>query len=454
MPILWNMFMPISCRPALLLAALLLTATVGCSGTAPSRPSADAETPGEDEPAKKGLFSAATRVEIETEHYVQGGKKSERVVRKGADGEPIPHGRFTSWHSNGKIWLDGTNFNGLKSGVWTEQNEEGQMVSQGSYREGLKDGRWVTFPEPKIRKEEDYRDGELRGERFFTQDDSGAYTVRVGTWREWHEPAGRTVVEQAGTKDQGKTPRSQPAQLKSEKRFVNGLEDGVWQVWNAAGQVLETRSYKLGQPDGVWKESHGADRLKSLREFRDGKPHGRMTVYFENGQVEEQGDYVDGERHGAWTSWLLNGQKTKEENYERGKLQGKITEWYLGQQIWYEGQYDQGQKTGEWVTLYKAEGGKPQQKRSVERYLAGKPEGVWEYWFPNGQLERHEEYAGGRPSGKWKAFYENGQQLAETDFKDGLPDGIHTRWTPDGKKEAVEVYEKGMLVNVQPGEKR
>jgi|GEM_PF-4038418 len=423
------------------LAAVLLCLT-SCNRPAPVAKKV-AEEPDSLPVSTKGFdlpsFSTVNKVELERTEYPEGGVMTECFIRRDADGNSVKHGKETTYYRNPRKLAEspkqseGEYSNGKKNGRWIEWDEKGMPIYEGTWRDGKKDGRWVTWNrEQKTQVEEEFRDDQLRSLRIYTQDPSGAFNVRNGDWAEYYAD---------------KKP-------KSIEHYVDNVEDGEWISWHEPDPKSptqlksEVRNYKNGKPDGTWLTTYASGARKSKREFRDGKPHGKVESWYEDGRKEEEGEYESGLKHGIWTTWLPNGQKTKQVEYVAGKAEGIANEWYLGEQVWITGRYIDGQKDGEWIEFYKAGKDDVPQKRSLERIKAGRRDGVSEFWFKNGKLERHEEYAEGRPVGTWTAWYDNGQQMTETHWVDGLPHGTHKRWSAEGRLLAEQVYEKGVLVKI------
>lgn len=59
-------------------------------------------------------------------------------------------------------------------------------------------------------------------------------------------------------------------------------------------------------------------------------------------------------------------------------------------------------------------------------------EGVWKYWYKNGQLWSECEYKGGMKNGKSTVYYDNGQKRYEGQYKDDKQVGIWRFWQVDG----------------------
>ena len=51
-------------------------------------------------------------------------------------------------------------------------------------------------------------------------------------------------------------------------------------------------------------------------------------------------------------------------------------------------------------------------------YKDGKKDGLWTYWYENGQKKREENYKGDKRNGLWTWWYENGQKELEGNVND------------------------------------
>ena len=84
---------------------------------------------------------------------------------------------------------------------------------------------------------------------------------------------------------------------------------------------------------------------------------------------------------------------------------------------------------------------------SKGNFKDGKWNGLWTYFFENGQKKGEGGFNNGDGSdegetgiprngreGLWTFWYENGQKQQEGTFKDGKDDGLFTRWYENGQK--------------------
>ena len=127
---------------------------------------------------------------VREEFRPDGGLMREWHVRIMPDGTEVKHGRWSAYHKDGGIYLDGY------------------------YDNGERDGKWPSW----------YPSGELRGTGQF---ESGK---KAGTWSHYHENG----------------------QKKAEYRFVDGLKEGTFTVWDKDGNVTEQGEYVRDQKHGTW----------------------------------------------------------------------------------------------------------------------------------------------------------------------------------------------------------
>jgi hypothetical protein len=130
-------------------------------------------------------------------------------------------------------------------------------------------------------------------------------------------------------------------------------------------------------------------------------------------------------------------------------------------------QYDMGgKKQGYWEKY---------DEDNIEKgnYVDGKEEGIWEYFYPNGQLSMKGSYKNGEYNGKWVFFHEdgsldqkgsfkNGERYGEwswyennllhskCSFKNGKANGIWEFYNEDGSLRSKSLYDNGYLVKELP----
>ena len=85
-----------------------------------------------------------------------------------------------------------------------------------------------------------------------------------------------------------------------------------------------------------------------------------------------------------------------------------------------DGQYKDGIKDGLWTYWY--ENG---QKKAEENYRYGKRDGLWIGWYENGQKRKEDHYRDGKVEGLWISLYENGEKRDEKTYSDGIVTKAH-----------------------------
>ena len=80
---------------------------------------------------------------------------------------------------------------------------------------------------------------------------------------------------------------------------------------------------------------------------------------------------------------------------------------------------------------------------SIVRVKDGKKDGLWTWWYENGQKNKEGTYKDGKMDGLWTRWHENGQNKTETTFKDGKGNGLATSWHENGQKDSEGTFKNG-----------
>ena len=75
----------------------------------------------------------------------------------------------------------------------------------------------------------------------------------------------------------------------------------------------------------------------------------------------------------------------------------------------------------------------------------GKKEGLWTWWFENGEKKNEGTFKDGKENGLHKWWYENGHKSEERTYKNGIKEGLWTKWYNNGQKGIEETYKDGEL---------
>ncbi|MFZ9847167.1 MAG: toxin-antitoxin system YwqK family antitoxin [Flavobacteriales bacterium] len=94
--------------------------------------------------------------ETATTYHDDGAKKSE--------GKILRFGKWTYFHPNGKVELEGNFKANKKDSIWLRFDEEGNKLVSGNFSNGVKNGLWtIYFPNGKKHYEVTFVNGKLNG---------------------------------------------------------------------------------------------------------------------------------------------------------------------------------------------------------------------------------------------------------------------------------------------------
>jgi len=76
----------------------------------------------------------------------------------------------------------------------------------------------------------------------------------------------------------------------------------------------------------------------------------------------------------------------------------------------------------------------------------GLKNGLWTYYFENGEKWLEENYSDGKKHGKTTEWYKSGKKMYVANYKYDLPNGKWIIWNEDGQKISTQEYNEGTLV--------
>ena len=106
------------------------------------------------------------------------------------------------------------------------------------------------------------------------------------------------------------------------------------------------------------------------------------------------------------------------------------------------GKMKDGKMDGLWTWWY--ENG---QKKEEGTYKNGKEDGLSTLWYENGQKKSEVTYKDGKRDGLWTEWFENGQKSGEITLKDGKADGLFTLWYENGSKKSEKKYKDDLITS-------
>ena len=81
------------------------------------------------------------------------------------------------------------------------------------------------------------------------------------------------------------------------------------------------------------------------------------------------------------------------------------------------------------------------------QYESGLMEGVWKYFYEDGQPYLNMTYKRGIMNGLTETFYEDGSLYLKGNSANGKRDGIWTTYKPDGTIESEELFKDGVAIS-------
>lgn len=191
---------------------------------------------------------------------------------------------------------------------------------------------------------------------------------------------------------------------RSEGLMVNGREWGEWKFWDHDGHLMEKADFKSGERDGHVVIYYDNGQAEHDGYIRRGAQDSVMHSFYRNGKPMEQGSYIKGVKHGAWSYWYADGRPLLNELWEDSvclsldawdkdstqtlvKGEGVIRNYYASGTLSEETHYHYGVHSGEQKQFWPA--GNLKMKGD---WIAGVPQGEWNYWGSDGVLEKKLTY--------------------------------------------------------------
>lgn len=157
-----------------------------------------------------------------------------------------------------------------------------------------------------------------------------------------------------------------------------------------------------------------------------GKKQGKWVLYgkhkpnqcYSLTQVAETGRYQENRKTGEWLEYFCNGNPKNKVTFINGRQDGRAVVFYESGKIKEEGNW----KNNRWVGAYKCYYDNGQLQHDFNYSVAGKREGMSNYYHPNGQLAVQGVFKEGKESGLFKEWTETGKLKAEKVFDGGSVD--------------------------------
>lgn len=410
-----------------------------------------------------------------------------------------PNGFNTFYYDNGKVSSEGTLRDGKPDGYWKTYSNTGVIKSEGNRKNFQLDSIWKFYNEKGILAFEfNYKDGKKNGlkKTFDTEEDflitaeNYVNDVKQGISYVYFKPIRPSIRNNSKVEHDSVSKILMNKQYSNEGKvkkiipFVNGKEEGQGLEYSLDSTIITITQFKMGfiqkeekinrrdannHKYGIWKEFYPSGIVKKevyyfddamdgyLKEYT---PKGNLisatkyvkgvlqtnvpelakldtkTEYYQGGFIKSIGTYKNGLPEGAHRQFSPDGKVVGAKMYAEGILTG-------------EGIIDTaGRQQGPWKE-YHPNG----QLKSKGEYLNSKRIGEWVYYFPNGKMEQIGKFDNkGRAQGVWKWYYpcpdpctnESGNLLREENYRNNLQEGLMTEYSDSGK-----VITKGEFIDGQ-----
>jgi antitoxin component YwqK of YwqJK toxin-antitoxin module len=134
---------------------------------------------------------------------------------------------------------------------------------------------------------------------------------------------------------------------------------------------------------------------------------GTCKTYYENNSLEREANFNEGKEHGVSKSYYAVPKDTAK------KVDGVVDGGNDGRRRLPGGSTDKPKEPEE------IKG----QLQSVTSFSMGVPEGLWEYYYANGNMAWKNNYIAGVKNGRWTWYYENGNPKKVESYLNNLKDG-------------------------------
>jgi antitoxin component YwqK of YwqJK toxin-antitoxin module len=343
-----------------------------------------------------------------------------------------PNEYWITYYRNQLRKSEGNRKNFMLDSTWKFYRENGNLKTIINYKQDLKNGTSYYFNDDcQLIKEESYRKGKLHGKQINYYPTTDSLLV-----------------------------------LKSLTHYENGVKQGFAFEYAKDGRIVSLVNYKdgyvsdresinrkdeKGRKQGIWKSYYPNFRVKKEERYKDDRLNGYVKLYNVEGRLESASLYIDGVKQSeeentadfkiqnesysddslkTQSAYNLAGKKDGISNYFDEEGQVKKTELYRNGYLLSRGIID---KKGVYQGMWENYylNGELKSKGSYEN---GKKVGKWEYYYQNGKLEQIGFYdKNGKYTGEWKWFYDNGQMLRKEEFRRGLEDGLLEEFDRSGK---------------------
>jgi antitoxin component YwqK of YwqJK toxin-antitoxin module len=229
--------------------------------------------------------------------------------------------------------------------------------------------------------------------------------------------------------------------LSGEQKFVDGQLEGHSRFWFENGRKRSEEYYNHGELDEVSKRWFENGQIQCIFHYEDGLIIGWQREYLEDGAILYEVNLSNGNGEIAYMDAKTNIQIKekfiggKKVNPIRGKeFSDRIRS--RRRNIIIENSFENGEINGMRKVINKD---RPNQISSEINKKNGLDHGSDKSWYKNGNLINQGEYFFDQPDGLWQYWHENGQLNMEIKYDRGILISKKC-WDESGKKIECECY--------------
>lgn len=399
-------------------------------------------------------------------HYFQDGEIE--ITKNYKDN--LLEGKFVEYYSNGNVFQEGNYIEGEKTGEWKKYYYEGALNEVLVYSKGKIEG---------ISKEYD-RDGILFCE----------YTYRKGNIIAYKFYNKKNKIIKEAKKQKGEfyyQGYNANGNIVTKGRYdVTGGKKGLWKYYNKNGVLESVDNMVEGKTDGTSKFYYANGAIKSITPYKDDTVTGYYSEFYPNNQLKQQGWFNNDVLEGEWISYYPDGTLKSKNYYTNNKLyglsynyspDGKIVNHihYQDGRLLTEYQYNHegevfdvidadvdsakylmitkfsngdistvcemlyGKRHGSYIG-YNFDG-----KPIVEgRYYYDEQDSIWNWYYPNGDIEQTGVYKFGERDGIWNDYHENGKLRKEREYINGNINGAEKNYNEESVLSQTRSFINGL----------
>lgn len=235
-----------------------------------------------------------------------------------------------------------------------------------------------------------------------------------------------------------------PAQKKTEGKYVNSKKEGVWKTYFPSGKIKQEITYVHNRPNGYAKIYYEDGKLSEEGIWKGNKWVGNYKFYHKNGQLAYDFKYNNsGKREGEQKYYYENGNKMIEGNWANGKESGVIKEYDEKGKLKVEKTFNNGKLDVSTVKIY-------EKGQQATNHTEKNNTDVQK----NNQQQVNKTNPDEKPGVISDGFHKTYTRLKKLDkegtFKGGrLYSGKDYIYDSDGNLLKINIYNNGSLVDIQ-----